>query len=69
MTDPYDIFETDTEGNALWRAAAPTMESAQEMVQKFGASAPGNYFIWNVLTGKKLFIACPPDGKAASNGA
>lgn len=69
MTDPYDIFETDTEGNVLWRAAAPTMESARQMIEEFGASAPGRYFIWNLVTGKRLYIDCPPDGRADSNGS
>ncbi|MFY9805232.1 MAG: hypothetical protein WAK78_01375 [Candidatus Acidiferrales bacterium] len=52
----YDVFQKEASGSVLWRAAAATLEEATAHVQKFAASAPGEYVILEMRSGNKLVI-------------
>jgi hypothetical protein len=64
MTILFDVFQKEPNGSVLWRTAAATLEEATAHVEKFAASAPGEYVILNTRTGSKLVI-----NSHGSNGA
>jgi hypothetical protein len=54
----FDVFQKETGGSVLWRAAAATMEEATAHIQKLATEAPGEYVILDVRTGNKMIIKC-----------
>lgn len=43
-----------------WLGVVPDLEAAKEQVKELAASTPGEYFIFSLATGHRLFIK--PDG-------
>jgi len=53
MVPPFDIFLMNS-GYVLWCEAAATVEIAQERIQELTLSSPGEYLIFNQLTGQPI---------------
>lgn len=57
MTRPFEIFQAESDGNVLWRGSAASLEEANSVIKELAAKTPGEYFIWNHQTGKKLSLS------------
>ncbi|HXA76720.1 MAG TPA: hypothetical protein VNV41_06265 [Candidatus Acidoferrales bacterium] len=57
MESTFDIFRTETDGQMMWRGAAPSLEEAKARVQEFAKSGPGDYMIVNLRSGLRINIA------------
>jgi hypothetical protein len=62
MFEPLDIFRTNSDGSILWRGSVETLAAARAAIQKLAASAPGEYFILDQHTGKRISVA-PDDSQ------
>jgi hypothetical protein len=68
VTRPFEIFQAESDGNILWRGSAASLEEANSMVKELTAKTPGDFFIWNHQTGKKLALGgCDADKPANSS--
>jgi hypothetical protein len=59
----FDIFVLESDGSLRWRAAADTLETAQDRVRALAESEPATqqrYVIFNQQTGQRLVV----DGSA-----
>ena len=59
MVPPFDIFKVDT-GSIRWLEAAEDLERAKARVKILAATSPGEYFIFNHETGKRVSIKPEP---------
>src|SRR5580698_11397253 len=48
MVPQYDIFRVRDDDTPVWLEPATTFHDAHARVQQFGASEPGEYFIFNL---------------------
>jgi hypothetical protein len=60
MSQLFDIFLAEPDGNVVWRGTAATIEEAATLVQRFWANSPGDYKIFNLLSVDKRVIRCHP---------
>ena len=60
MSQLFDIFLAEPDGNVVWRGTAATIEEAATLVQRFSGKSPGDYMILNLLTMHKRVIRCHP---------
>lgn len=56
MSIPFDIFRTETKGGVLWIGSAATVEEAKARVLELATRSPGDYFLLDQKTGKRLVI-------------
>jgi hypothetical protein len=57
LSAPFDIFKQQPDGNAYWVEAAQDLETAKARVQVLAEHFPGQYFIVDNMTGKKIFTS------------
>ena len=56
MFKPLDIFKTDSDGSVIWRGAAETFAAAKAYIKELAASAPGEYFVVDQSTGRRVLV-------------
>jgi hypothetical protein len=56
MISEYDIFRVDADGRPVWLAPALTLNDAKTRIQHLGATAPGDYIIFNQTTAEKITL-------------
>ena len=53
MTTPrLDIFKKDADGHPFWLDAVDDLATARLRVAEFAAAVPGEYFVFDHVTGK-----------------
>jgi hypothetical protein len=67
MIPAFDIFQTETGGQVLWREAVATLEDAKARAQELSVRSPGDYLILNLKTGDKIILRF--DGKVSGASA
>jgi hypothetical protein len=53
---PFDIFQTETTGNIVWRESAATLDDAKARIRKLGTHSLVEYVVLNQKTGDKVVI-------------
>lgn len=66
MFHSLDIFKTDPDGGVLWRGAAETSGAAKVLIAKLAVSSPGEYLIFDQITGNKVHVVM---GSATASAA
>lgn len=66
MFHPLDIFKTDPDGGVLWRGSAETSGAAKALITKLAVSSPGEYLIFDQITGDKVRVVM---GATTATGA
>ncbi len=61
MIPPFEVFQSEADGNVLWRGTATTLDAARERVRELAMEYPGQFIIMSRRTGQKLIVEC--DGK------
>ena len=56
MTAPIDIFRAEANGAVLWVGSAKSVADAKTHIQSQLAISPGEYLLFNQLTGSKLIL-------------
>jgi len=56
MVPPFDIFKRQGGGSVRWLGVATDLEAAKLRVKELTASAPGEYFIFSLATGRRLTV-------------
>jgi hypothetical protein len=56
MIPPFEVFQSEADGNVLWRGTAATLEDAKARIRELAAEAPGDFIIMSRRTGHKLII-------------
>jgi hypothetical protein len=56
MIPPFEVFQSEADGNVLWRGTAATLEDAKARIREFAAEAPGDFIIMSRRTGQKLIV-------------
>jgi hypothetical protein len=56
MVEPLDIFVKMEDGTYVWKAAADSFELAKSTVQRLATTSPGEYMIFNQITGNKIVV-------------
>jgi hypothetical protein len=56
MVPPFDIFKRQRGGSVRWFGVAVDFEAAKARVQELEASDPGEYFIFSLATGHRVFV-------------
>jgi hypothetical protein len=56
MVPPFDIFKRQGGGSVRWLGVATDLEAAKLRVKELIKSAPGEYFIFSLATGRRLNI-------------
>jgi hypothetical protein len=72
MVPQYDIFRVRDDDTPVWLEPATTFHDAHARVQQFGASEPGEYFIFNQNNAQKIRLVVEPKSaplKQAGQGA
>ena len=60
MLDHFDIFERRPDGSPNWVLSVATLNEAKKRVKKLAASnGHFNYFVFDFLTGKDVFVWPP----------
>jgi hypothetical protein len=65
MIPPFDIFKRQPGGNVRWLGVVLNLEDAKIRVKELAASSPGEYFIFSLAVGRRLFVK-PDDGQESS---
>jgi hypothetical protein len=55
MVPSLDIFKIDPLG-VVWRESVENLETAKTRIQRLALSSPGEYFILNQKTGRRIFM-------------
>lgn len=55
MVPSLDIFKIDSLG-VVWRESVESLETARTRIQRLALSSPGEYFILNQKTGRRIFM-------------
>jgi hypothetical protein len=50
----FDIFVRESDGQPIWVKAVETLEEARNQVATMAQAVPGDYFIFNALSGKVI---------------
>ena len=53
---PFEIFLQEGDGNVLWRGSAESLENAKARVRELATTAPGQYLIWNHVSGERVVL-------------
>ena len=56
VSAPFDIFQTEAGGAALWCGTAGTLEEAETRIGELAAVSPGEYVILNRCTGDRVIV-------------
>jgi hypothetical protein len=56
MVPPFDIFKRQGGGSVRWLGVVTDLEAAKLRVKELTESAPGEYFIFSLATGRRLNI-------------
>jgi hypothetical protein len=56
MVPPFDIFKRQGGGSVRWLGVAIDLEAAKLRVKELTESAPGEYFIFSLATGRRLTV-------------
>ena len=56
MVPPFDIFKRQGGGSVRWLGVATDLEAAKLRVKELTESAPGEYFIFSLATGRRLTV-------------
>jgi hypothetical protein len=56
MIPPFDIFKRQPGGSVRWLGVVMNLEDAKIRVKELTASTPGEYFIFSLAAGRRLFI-------------
>jgi hypothetical protein len=56
MVPPFDIFKRQGGGSVRWLGVATDLEAAKLRVKELTESAPGEYFIFSLATGRRLNV-------------
>jgi hypothetical protein len=56
MTAPIDIFRADENGAVLWIGSATSVAEAQAQIQSQSEISPGEFLLFNQLTGNKFIL-------------
>jgi len=56
VSAPFDIFQTEAGGAALWCGIAGTLEEAKTHIGELAAVSPGEYVILNRRTGDRVVV-------------
>ena len=56
MIPPFEVFQSETDGNVLWRGTAATLEDAKARIRELAAEDPGEFIIMSRRTGHKLIV-------------
>jgi hypothetical protein len=56
MVPPFDIFKRQGGGSVRWLGVAPDLEAAKLRVKELTESAPGEYFIFSLVSGRRLTV-------------
>jgi hypothetical protein len=65
MIPPFDIFKRQPGGSVRWLGVVMNLEDAKIRVKELAASCPGEYFIFSLAAGRRLFIK-PDNGEESS---
>jgi hypothetical protein len=65
MIPPFDIFKRQPGGSVRWFEVVTDLEDAKKRVRELEASGSGEYFIFSLAAGHRLFIK--PDGEDGSS--
>jgi len=60
MTQRFDIFRQEPNGQILWRGTAASIEEARSAVARLGAAVPACYLIVDLQTRTQVTIDCRP---------
>jgi hypothetical protein len=55
MSDPYDIFEVDTQDAVTWLGAVATLADAHAAIRR-APNASGEYIVVDQVSGRKLIV-------------
>ena len=67
MIPPFEVFQTEADGNVLWRGTAATMEDAKARIRELAAENPGEFIVMSRRTGQKLIVQCNEFGPIAES--
>jgi hypothetical protein len=56
MVPPFDIFKRQGGGSVRWLGVATDLEAAKLRIKELTESAPGEYFIFSLATGRRLNV-------------
>jgi hypothetical protein len=56
MVPPFDIFKRQGGGSVRWLGVATDLEAAKLRVKELTESAPGEYFIFSLASGRRLTV-------------
>jgi uncharacterized NAD(P)/FAD-binding protein YdhS len=68
MIPPFEIFQSESDGNVLWRGTAASMDDAKSRIRELAAEAPGDFIIMSRRTGHKLVLNFDGNGSERSAG-
>lgn len=58
MTQRFDIFRKEPNGEILWRGTAASLEEARSAVARLGATVPACYLVVDQQTRTQVTIDC-----------
>jgi len=50
----FDIFVRQSDGQPIWVKAVETLEEAKQQVASMAQTVPGDYFIFNAMSGRVI---------------
>jgi len=56
VSAPFDIFQAEAGGTALWCGTAGTLEEARTYIGELSVDSPGEYVILNRRTGDRVIV-------------
>lgn len=60
MTQRFDIFRKEPNGEILWRGTAASLEEAKSSAARLGATVPACYLIVDLQTRTQVTLDCRP---------
>ena len=52
----FDLFREEDNGNICWLGTVQDVEAGKKKARELMAFTPGRYFVFNQITGNKLYV-------------